>query len=167
MLWFLITPSLHREVKRTHICNLCSYPLVFAQPCCLWDRLVLKQMIIQTMQSEQATGNNALLPRCLHRYFCGLLALWCQVCWKPLTYKRLYIFYISFTWCVPSKSAGSSISEALLWPYCQLDQGQCVDTSDLEKRGNAEPAELDCKVHTGNLDTTWNDRAASVQNSWQ
>lgn len=166
-LWFLMTPSLHRKVKRAHICTLSSYPLLCPQPCCLLDRLVLKQMIIQTMQSEQATGNNALLPQCLHRYFSSLLALWCQVCWKPLTYKRLYIFYISFTQCVPSKSAGSSISEALLWAYCQLGQGQHADTSDLEKRGDAELAELDCKVHTGNSDTTWKDQAASVQNSLQ
>lgn len=166
-LWFLLTPSLHRKVKRAHICTLSSYPLLCPQPCCLLDRLVLKQMIIQTMQSEQATGNNALLPQCLHRYFSSLLALWCQVCWKPLTYKRLYIFYISFTQCVPSKSAGSSISEALLWAYCQLGQGQHADTSDLEKRGDAEPAELDCKVHTGNSDTTRKDQAASVQNSLQ
>lgn len=167
MLWFLMTPSLHREVKRAHICTLPSHPPACPQPCSLLDRLVLEQMILQTMQSEQATGNDAFLPRCLHRYFSGLLALWCQVCWKPLTYKRLYIFYISFTRCAPSKSAGSSISEAFLWAYCQLGQGQRVDTSDLEKRGDAEPAELNCKVHTGNLDTTWKHQAASVWNSLQ
>lgn len=113
MLWVLMTLSLHREVKKAHICTLSSYALVCPQPCCLLDRLALKQMIIQTRQSVQATGNDALLPQCLHRYFSGLLALWCQVCWKPPMYKRLYIFYISFTRCVPSKSEGSSISKAL------------------------------------------------------
>lgn len=113
MLWVRMTPPLHREVKKAHICTLSSYPLVCPQPCCLLDRPALKQMIIQTWQSVQATGNDALLPRCLCRYFSGLLALWCQVCWKPLMYKQLYIFYISFTRRVPSKSVGSSISEAL------------------------------------------------------
>lgn len=44
--------------------------------------------------------------------------------------------------------------QALPWAHCQLGQGQHVDTKELEKGGDAEPAQLNCKVHTGNLDTT-------------
>lgn len=78
-------------------------------------------------------------------------------------YKQLYTLYISFTQYAPRKPAGSSISEAmLLWVYCKLGHSQCVDTSDLELRGNAEPAKLDFKVHTDNLDTTQKDQAAFV-----
>lgn len=100
--------------------------LLCPQPHSLSHPLALKQVIIQTMQSEQATGNDALLPRCLRRDFSGLLALWGHVCWKPLRYKRIHILCISFMRCVPSKSAGSGTSEALPWADCQLGQGQCV-----------------------------------------
>lgn len=37
-----------------------------------------------------------------------------------------------------------------------------MDTKDLEKGRDAGPAQLDCTVHTGNLDTTGKDQAASA-----
>lgn len=37
------------------------------------------------------------------------------------------------------------------------------DTKDTkERRGDAGPAQFDCKVHTGNFDTTGKDQATSV-----
>lgn len=52
--------------------------------------------------------------------------------------------------------------QALLGAHCQLGQGQHVDTKDLEKGGDAGPAQLDCKVYNSNLDSTGKDQAASV-----
>jgi len=62
MLPFLMTPSLHRGVKRVHNCTSSFYAPVCPQPHCLLDRLVSKQMTVQTTQAEQPTGNDALLP---------------------------------------------------------------------------------------------------------
>lgn len=76
---------------------------------------------------------------------CGVKFAGSHLCTNNCTY---FIFHLLDVFPANQRAAASQRLSVSLLP---TGPGP---TCDLEKGGDAEPAELDCKVHTGNLDTT-------------
>lgn len=111
-------------------------------------------MIIQTVQPEQGTESAALPLQAPPCPTCSMVSSLPEATAVQGTAQILHF--------ISQHISRREHLQALLGAPCQLGQGQHVDTKDLEKGEDAGPAQLDCKVHTGNLDTTGKDQTASV-----
>lgn len=159
--WFLVTLSMRREVQRTHSCASPSYTPVptATQPLAPasfkasnytnnairasnWKRCTSPTMPLQGLQWPTCSVGSCLLEATSVQADTHTLYFIYEMCSQQIS-RQWHLGGSSTSW-LPTGPR----------PMC-----------DLRRWGDAEPAKLDCKVHAGNVDTTWKEQAASVQHS--